>query len=91
MRLLTRMKANYAQKGAKIYMQWVEGAFVPKDIALHEASLDLSTYQVREILSLVRDQWDKNTPYSSAPQSGIRYIIPVIVDNFDVTEKVAKG
>jgi RecA-family ATPase len=72
LRLLTRLKANYARVGEAIPLRWTDGVLVPvssDDQASTDAALALL------ILDDIDRAWNEGAPYSDAPQARSRYIL----------------
>lgn len=65
-RHLSRMKANYAPKGAELIMRWHEGAFV---VGERTRVIELSDEFVQAIFTEIERRWVEKDPSSNAPQT----------------------
>lgn len=70
-RILERMKANFAPTGAKIRLRWSEGVLVLDD---HHVAKKGPTLEEKRIIDEVERAFDANEPYSAHPQGKDRWL-----------------
>jgi hypothetical protein len=91
-RTLERKKANYASTGEPLQLLWADGVLglaEQKQTSggpTNNVSLDLA----RTILTEIEAKWNAKKPYSSANNTGERYVGKMIQKNFKLKKKVAQ-
>jgi RecA-family ATPase len=91
-RTLERKKANYASTGEPLQLLWADGVLglaEQKQTSggpTNNVSLDLA----RTILTEIEAKWNAKKPYSSANNSGERYVGKMIQKNFKMKKKAAQ-
>lgn len=90
-RLLSRMKSNYAPKGAEITAMWDNGAFT--NVASPKKPKGIPWEHIEAIFREIDAAWKKKDPWSSEPQTKRwgRYIPLWAATHLGVKEKTTKA
>ena len=64
------------------------GVLVPK--TFDDGATQISTHRATQVLKLIDERWHAGNPVSASPQSE-RYVVPIMVQRFDVSKRTAKA